>query len=89
MRLHHLNWELVLLNAFNKVNANFDIKITEGKNKVEVGINGKSSGPSGQKYFIVHTLEFDAVKGRTYTIKVEQKKIEKNIVVLSPHIEEK
>ncbi len=78
-----------MLNAFNKVNAIFDIKIPEGKNKVEVGINGKSNGYSGQKYFIVQTLEFDAVKGKTYTIKVEQKKIEKNIVVLSAHIEEK
>lgn len=78
-----------ILYAFNKLSANFDIKIPEGKNTIEVGINGRSNGPSGQKYFTVHTLEFNAIKGKTYTIIVEQKKIEKNIVVLSAHIEEK
>lgn len=75
--------------AFNKVNANFDIKIPEGQNTVEVGISGKSNGYSGQKYFIVQPLKFNAVKGKIYVIKVEQSEIEKNIVVLSAHIEEK
>jgi hypothetical protein len=75
--------------AFNKGSANFDIKIPEGQNTIEVGISGKSNGYAGQKYFIVHTLTFNAIKGKTYTIKVEQKEIEKNIMVLNAHIEEK
>lgn len=74
--------------AFNKVNTNFDIKIPEGQNTIEIGITGMSNGYSGQKYFIVHKLEFNAVKDKIYTIKVDQKEVEKNIKVLSAHIEE-
>ena len=73
---------------FNKVNTNFDIKIPEGQNTIEIGITGMSNGYSGQKYFIVHKLEFNAVKDKIYTIKVDQKEVEKNIKVLSAHIEE-
>lgn len=75
--------------AFNKGTSVFDIKIPEGLNTIEVGITGISgSGYSGQKYFIVHKLEFNAQKGKTYTIKVDKKEVEKQINVLSAHIEE-
>ncbi len=75
--------------AFNKVNINFDIKVPEGQNTIELGISGTSNGYSGQKYFVVHKLEFNAIKGKTYTIIVDEKEIEKHIKVLSAHIEEK
>ncbi len=74
--------------AFNKANSSYDIKIPEGQNTIEIGVTGMSNGYSGQKYFIVHKLEFNAVKDKIYTIKVDQKEIEKNIKVLSAHIEE-
>lgn len=73
----------------NKKLSIYDILIPVGHNKIEVGISGTSNGYSGQKYFTVHTLEFDAVKGKTYTIKVDKKEVQKKIFVLTAHIEEK
>jgi hypothetical protein len=75
--------------AFNMRDSNYDIKIPEGQNTIEFGITGISNGYSGQKYFIVQKLEINALKGKTYTIKVDKKKTENNILVLSAHIEEK
>lgn len=73
----------------NKKFSISDIQIPVGHNKIEVGISGTASGYSGQKYFIVNTLEFDAIKGIIYTIKVEKKEMEKKVYMLTAHIEEK
>ncbi len=80
------------INGLYIINKKFsisDIQIPVGQNIIEIGISGTSSGLSGQKYFAVQTLEFNAIKGKTYTIKVDKKELEKKVFALSAHIEEK
>lgn len=83
---------LIGMNGQYIINKKFsisDIQIPVGQNIIEIGISGTSNGYSGQKYFTVHTLEFNAIKGKTYTIKVDKKEMEKKVFALSAHIEEK
>ena len=73
---------------FNKLSSDFDIKIPEGTNTIEFGITGVSAGYAGQKYFTVNKLNINAIKGKTYVIKVDKNKVG-NVSVLKAHIEEK
>lgn len=67
--------------SFNDVTKEFDVKIPEGLNVIELAITTACSGYSGQKYLIVQRIEFNAIKGKKYSINIHEKKIDKFIAM--------
>ncbi len=62
---------------FNDISKPFDITIPEGVNTIELTISARTSGYSGQKYLIVQKIEFNAEKGKKYSINIHEKKVDK------------
>ena len=73
---------------FNDIAKPFALDVAEGPTVLEFGLTGRTSGPNGQRYFVVHRLELDVQKGKQYYIEVETKTVD-GIQVMSPKAVEK